>query len=97
MTIVDIFNSSDRHAGLSWERYLSRMGDSREWGDDVTLQAAAIIYNTNIQVFSSDSAGSTVYQPTLIRAFHHGNPNPPTVRVAHLGSKRYVPVYPAKQ
>ena len=46
-------------AAMPWDRYLASMAQNGEYGDQITLQAAAEIFNIEILVVSSLGPGAT--------------------------------------
>ena len=65
-----------------WETYVSRMENDREWGDNITLQAAADYYEVTAHVYSANpderdfprvlaSRGDHVNVYQIVRLSHH--------------------------
>ena len=72
----------------NWEEWLKRMRKCGEWGDQITLQAAADSYQVNIELLNDEGY--------LIELRPQARPdeNLPTITLGHVGEYHYVSLIP---
>ena len=75
-----------------WETYVSRMENDREWGDNITLQAAADHYKVTAHVYSHDPE---VPFPLVLPSKHYDADR--IIRLSHKPEVHYNSVHPCSE
>jgi hypothetical protein len=75
-----------------WETYVSRMENDREWGDNITLQAAADYYEVTAHVYSHDPE---MPFPLVLPSQHLDTDR--IIRLSHVPEVHYSSVHPSSE
>ena len=75
-----------------WETYVSRIENDREWGDNITLQAAADYYEVTAHVYSHDPEMDF---PLMLPSMHLDADR--IIRLSHEPGVHYNSVHPCSE
>ena len=93
--INQLRSEPDRYRDFTedWETYVSRMENDREWGDQITLQAAADYYEVTAHVYSHDPEISDF--PLVLPSTHLDADR--IIRLSHIPEVHYNSVHPSSE